>query len=90
MKSYLIVYQLTLSESAYGSLVAYLKTAPYWARPLPSTWFIKTTTEVSLIRDGIMRRINNNDKVLVMEINKASWATFNISKEVTDWIRGSL
>ena len=90
MKSYLIVYQLSLPESTYANLITYLKTAPKWARPCNSTWFIKTTLEAAKVRDGIKERMNQNDKVLVTEVKITHWGTFNISKEVTEWMKTNL
>lgn len=90
MKLYLITYKLTLPESSYANLITYLKTAPYWARPMESTWIIKTEIEAVAIRDAIKERVHLNDKVLVIEFSCFHWATFNVSKEVTDWFKSNL
>lgn len=90
MKFYLIIYQISLPEASYANLIAYLKTAPQWARPCANTWIIKTTTDVASIRDGVRDRITKNDKVLVTEISSGNWGTFNVSKEVTDWMKNNL
>lgn len=90
MKSYLIIYQISFPETSYPNLIAYLKTAPQWAKPCANTWIIKTTSDVATIRDGLRDRINKNDKVLVTEIASRNWGTFNVSKEVTDWMKNNL
>jgi len=90
MKSYLIVYRLGFPEVSYPKLIAYLKTAPQWARPFDCAWLIKTTTGVAEIRGGIRDRMNRNDRVLVIEVTSNNWATFLISKEVTDWMKNNL
>lgn len=90
MKSYLIIFKLGLPEATYTNLIAYLKTAKYWARPFDSIWIIKATIDAAKLRDGIREKINPDDKVLVTTIPNNDWATFNISKEVTDWMRNSL
>jgi hypothetical protein len=90
MKSYLIIYQINLPESSYTNLIAYLKTAPQWARPCTNTWIIKSTTDVATLRDGVRDRITKNDKVLVTEITSGNWGTFNVLKEVTDWMKDNL
>ena len=90
MKSYLIIYQISGSESNYTSLIAYLKTAPQWARPIPGVWVVKTTSTAALLRDGVKSRIGPNDKVLVTLMPNSDWGTSNISKEVTDWMKNNL
>ena len=90
MKSYLIIYQISLPEASYTNLIAYLKTAPQWARPCVNTWIIKTTTDVAIIRDGVRDRMTKNDKVLVTEISSGNRGTFNVSTEVTDWMKNNL
>lgn len=90
MKSYLIAYQLSFPETSYTNLIAYLKTAPQWARPCAFTWLIKTTSDVAEIRDGVRTRINPNDRVLVIEVASNNWGTFNVPKEVTDWMKNNL
>ena len=90
MKSYLIVYQLSFPETSYTNLIAYLKTAPKWARPCAFTWFIKTTSDVATIRDGVRDRINAGDRVLVTEVASGNWGTFNVSKDVSDWMKNNL
>jgi len=90
MKSILIIYQIGFPEASYTNLIAYLKTAPQWARPCVNTWIIKTTTDVATIRDGVRDRVNKTDKVFVTEITSGNWGTFNVTKEVTDWMKNNL
>lgn len=90
MKSYLIVYQLNAPESAYSDLIAYLKTAAQWARPTESTWLIKADVDVAKVRDGIKERIKPSDRAMVIEVVNNNWATFNVLKPVTDWMKTAL
>lgn len=90
MKSYLIIYQISLPEASYTNLITYLKTASQWARPSANTWIIKTTSDVATIRDGVRDRIVKTDKVLVIDVSGANWGTFNVTKEVTDWMKNNL
>jgi hypothetical protein len=90
MKSYLIIYQISLPEASYTNLITYLKTAPQWARPSANTWIIKTTSDVATIRDGVRDRVTKTDKVLVIDVSSANWGTFNVTKEVTDWMKNNL
>lgn len=90
MKSYIVVLKLNFSEDTYLNLINYFKTASYWAKPLPNVWFIKTNRMSSELRDGIMSRITNTDKVLVIAVNNSDWASYNLDKVITDWMKSDL
>lgn len=92
MNIFLISYDLGLPETYddYKILIQYIKSYLTWAKPLQSVWLIKTNKAVSQVRDEIRDRIDANDKVLVIDITKTGWATFNVSKEVTDWMKNNL
>lgn len=91
MKVYLISYDLDLPElrQDYETLTAYIKSHTYWAKPLHSVWFIKTTKGVAEVRDEIKGIMDSGDKVLVMEV-KRTWATFGISEKVTGWMKRNI
>ena len=88
--TYLITYQLRSPEESYTSLIKYLKTARQWAKPCANVWIIKADTDVTSIRDGIRGKIKQNDKAFVTEVQIGSWATFNVQKEVTNWLQNNL
>lgn len=92
MNIYLISYDLGLPEtySDYRILREHIKTYPNWAKPLQSVWLIKTNRSVSEVRDAIKNLIDSNDKVLVIEVAKSNWASYNLSKEVADWMKENL
>ncbi len=90
MKTYLIIYQLSVAESAYANLIAYIKTATYWAKPFNSAWLIKTDVDVAKIRDGLRERIGPNDKIIVIEVPNKNWGSYNISAEVTKWMHNNI
>jgi len=91
MKTFLIIYQLSFSETSYINLINYLKTATYWARPTTSAWIIKTTTDAAKIRDGVKERLTLNDRVLVIELPAGSnWASSSIGKDVADWMKNNI
>lgn len=89
MNTLLISYDLGLPEtiSDYHILIEYIKSYSYWAKPLQSVWLIRTNKSTAQVRDEIKLRIDNNDKVLVIDITNKPWASFNISKEVTGWMQ---
>lgn len=88
MKFYLVVYKLSLPESNYPEVIKFLKTAIRWAKLMDSVWIIETSAGSAEIRDGIKKRTSSSDSILVIEVPNHNWATYNISKKVTDWMKG--
>lgn len=88
MKTYLISYDLIKPESLpeYIRLINTIKSATYWAKPLKSVWLVKTTLTSAQIRDELRKVTDANDKILVIEVTN-NWASFNLPKEVTDWMQ---
>ncbi|OFI38595.1 hypothetical protein BIU82_04560 [Arthrobacter sp. SW1] len=82
-------YDLNKSGQDYTKLIEYLKSHQSWAKPLKSSFFVKTTLTASQLRDGVKEHIDPNDDVVVMTAN-SSWATYGISKPVTDWLKVNL
>lgn len=90
MRTYLISYDLGLPEnhSSYIELASRIKSFhPNWARPVKSVWIVKSDKNARQIRDQIKQGLDQNDKVIIVELKGSSWGTYNISKEVTDWLR---
>lgn len=90
MNTYIIILKLTSREELYTNLLAYLKTATQWARPMAGVWIIRTSNTVAGIRDGVRSRIGSQDGVLVMDVSKKGWGTSNITKVVTDWMKKNI
>ncbi len=92
MKTFFVSYDLGVPESYsdYIKLSDYLKSIfGTWARPVKSDWIVKSDLNAANIRDLIMSRLDSNDKLIVIEISK-DWATYNISSEVTEWMKNNL
>jgi len=90
MKSYLILLKLNADENSYFSLTNYLKTANYWARPMPNVWIIKTNLNSAQIRDGITEHLGMFDKLLVVSGNSDDWATLRLDQTINDWLKNNL
>ena len=92
MKTFIISYDLGIPEnrSSYINIADGIKKlySP-WAKPLQSVWIIKSNKTAGQIRDDLSRYLDNNDKLLVIEVVK-HWGTYNISKEVTDWMKNNI
>lgn len=92
MKKFLISYDLGVPEthSDYTALAIHIKSlCESWARPVKSVWIITTLKDAAQIRDEIKLVLDSNDKLIVVELS-GDWGTYNISKEVTDWMRNNL
>lgn len=86
----IISYDLGSPEELedYKGLIEYIKRLGPWAKPLYSVWFVDTNKPVSEIRDEAQLHIDSNDKIFVAEWNpKSAWASYNLPKDVTDWLR---
>jgi len=92
MKTFLISYDLGVPETHadYIALSKHLKTLySSWARPVKSVWIVKSDKDAGQIRDEIRLTLDSNDKLIVVELN-SNWGTFNVSKEVTDWMKSNI
>ncbi len=91
-KIFLISYDLGIPEThaSYRALVSRIKSQyPSWARPVKSVWIIKSENNAEEIRNQIKTVLDSNDKLIVVEMS-GDWGTYNISKEVTDWMKGNI
>jgi hypothetical protein len=92
MKTYLISYDLGVPEahSDYIILSDHIKSLYLtWARPVKSVWVIKSIKSAGEIRDEIKTVLDSNDKLIVVELSK-TWGTYNISKDITDWMKNNI
>lgn len=91
MKTYLISYNLISSKSSsdYIKLINLIKTASSWAKTSDSVWLIKTTLGSMEVLNRLKSVMNQNDKIIVIEVTN-NWATFNFSKDITDWMKKGL
>lgn len=92
MKTFLISYDLGVPEthSSYIALSNYLKSLySSWARPVKSVWIIKSNKNAEQIRDEIKATLDYNDRLIVVEMSE-NWGTYNVSKEVTDWMKNNI
>ena len=92
MKTFLISYDPGVPEthSSYVVLSNYLKSLySNWARPVRSVWIIKSDKDAGQIRDEIKLSLDANDKLIVVEMS-GNWGTYNVSKEVTEWMKNNI
>jgi hypothetical protein len=83
-------YDLNDSGKDYAKLITYLKSHSSWAKPLKSSFFVRTSLSASELRDEINNYIDANDDVVVIPVDGRGWATHGLSSKVTDWMRTNL
>jgi hypothetical protein len=83
-------YDLNKSGQDYTKLIEYLKSHQPWAKPLKSSFFVKTSLSAGQLRDGIRQHIDTNDDVVVVTVGGQGWATYGLSKELNDWLHANL
>lgn len=83
-------YDLNKTGQNYDALIAYLKSHDNWAKPLKSSFFVKTALTAEQLRDGILNHIDRTDDVVVITVSGQSWGTYGLSDELNNWIRSSL
>ncbi len=83
-------YDLNKTGQDYTKLIEYLKSHQSWAKPIKSSFFVKTTLTAGELRDGIKKHIDTNDDIVVVTVTGQSWATYGIPSDVTDWMRENL
>ncbi|WP_026470011.1 CRISPR-associated endonuclease Cas2 [Alkanindiges illinoisensis] len=91
MAAYLVSYDL-IKDKDYSELIDAIKAYPNWAKPLKSVFIIISQTTASQIRDNLKTHIDADDEILVVKLSTdaSNWATYGISKEVTDWMKSNL
>lgn len=90
MATHWVNYDLNRSGQNYEKLIAYLKSHDSWAKPLASSFFVKTSLTVAQLRDAIGQHIDANDSVVIINVDGQGWATRGIDKKVTDWMQANV
>lgn len=92
MNTYLIAYDLKAPEdsTSYFELIQYIKSFSLWAKPEQSLWLVKSSLTVDVVRTNIRQRLDNNDKLVVIDVTNSNWATYGISSKVNEWMQSNL
>ena len=92
MKTFLISYDLIGPETRedYVRLINHIKSFTYWAKPLKSVWLVKTDKGIAEVRNELKQYTDSNDKILVIDVTNANWATSNITTQVSDWMKNNI
>lgn len=87
MALYSITYDLIKSKD-YVKIIEGIKkvSGDSWARPTKSQWIIPSTKTSIQIRDFLKDYMDSDDVLFVVEVKNDNWASWNITKEVTNWL----
>ena len=85
MAIYCISYDL-IDKKNYPRLHDKIRSYKTYAHAHDSLWFIQSSEQASDIRDGLKEYTDKDDKLLVIRVI-LPWASTNLSKEVSDWLK---
>lgn len=92
MNTFLVTYDLRGRDETsadYAKLIEHLKSYARWAKPLYSTWIIKTDRSAAQVRDAVQGHMDASDRLLVITTSApAAW--WGLSDEVGNWLKGQL
>lgn len=88
MKNFLVTF--SCNEDSYNQVVNAIKKSPFWARVNPYAWIVQSDGNTVGLRDQIKKDAPGVEKLLVIGIDNANWATSFVSKNVTDWMKENL
>ena len=85
MTVYCISYDL-IKDKDYEKIIEKIKTYGTWAHAEESLWFVESEKEAPEMRDELKSCMDENDKLIVIRVT-LPWASSNLLKNVTDWLK---
>jgi hypothetical protein len=89
MKTIQVNYDLSEPGRNHDGLLKYLSSFARWTRVLDSMWIIRTTKSEETVRDELMRFVDSNDRVVVLDVTEDSWAA-NFTSDSTNWMYSNM
>lgn len=90
MNTFLIICQMS-DESRRLQMVSIIKEYRLWARIWDNAWCIRVDDNITTaeIRDNLNGRfsLNGDERLIVINITKSAWASYNLPREVADWLK---
>ena len=87
MATILIGYDLNRPAQNYEGLIDKIKGYGAWWHHLDSTWLVKTSKTPVQIRDDLVRIIDQNDELLVMDVSGDARAWHGFDASGSKWLR---
>jgi len=86
MKQYVVIFDNVTAEKR-DAVINKIKSFGAWARISETVWYLRTNSSITAVRDAIFPEGNDECRVFVVEVTSAPWASYNLSREVTDWLK---
>lgn len=88
MPTYLISYDKNRGDD-YSELYEAIESYGNYWHHLDSTWIIVTQSTAEVIRNKLMRYLDENDKLFVAKLTgEAAWGGFN--ERGSNWLKGNI
>lgn len=88
-KVFCISYDLSSPNRNYDGLINAIKSFGDWWHQTESVWFIASNNSAGEIRDFLMKFIDRDDKLFVIEVKK-HWGGKGFSHNEYSWLRNNL
>lgn len=89
MKSLIVTYDLCGKGKNYDELYERIKQYGTWAHITESSWFIKTSSSCSTVRDHLGAVLDHDDALFVAELTgSAAWG--GLSQDMTNYLKQNL
>lgn len=82
-----VSYDLSQPDRNYGLIIAEIKLLGGWAHVHGSVWYVKSSLSAAQARDRLVKKLDANDSIIVVDAtnNEAAW--HNLKDEVAAFIR---
>lgn len=83
---YAVTYDLHSPGQDYDKLHEQLKSYSSYSKRFDSFWLIDSTKSASEIRDELIKVVDKNDKLFVIEVKK-HWAGRKLADGMVNWLK---
>ncbi len=90
MSALLVGYDLKKPGQNYDDLYKALKSTGNWCHLLDSTWIVKTDLSASKTCQQLVKFIDANDDLFVVDITGRARSSYGLSDEITTWITNNV
>ena len=71
----------------YELIIGRIKTEyPTWCHIEESVWVVDTESDAGAVRDALKQYLHDKDVLFVARLT-GNWASWNLSKEIVDWLK---